>query len=93
MFDSVTLCVVCVLFYLEVYCNFNIEVPDIPLVGLETEHSRELLPLGAGEIVLQVEHRLFPVSVRSLWGCGEANPLVAVGELNVKKVTNAWKLN
>ena len=71
--------------YLEVNINFDVEIPDIPGVGLQPEHAVDLLPLGAGEVVLQVEYGLLPVSVGGLGGGGEAHPLVAVSELHVEE--------
>ena len=70
---------------LEIYSNLNIQVPDIPLVGRETEDSREFLPLCAGKVVLQVEHGLLPVGVGRLGGGGEADSLVTVGELDIEE--------
>merc|ERR550539_64003 len=72
-------------FALEINSDLDIQVPHVPLIGRETEDSRELLALGAGEVVLQVEHGLLPVGVGSLRGRGEANPLVAVGELDIEE--------
>ena len=71
--------------YLKVYCDLNIEISDIPLVGGETEDPSDLLPLGAGEVVLQVEHGLLPVGVGRLGGRGEPNPLVTVRELDIEE--------
>ena len=71
--------------YLEVNINFDVQIPDIPGVGLQPEHAIDLLPLGAGEVFLQVEHGLFPVSVGGLGCCGEPNSLVAVSELHVEE--------
>ena len=70
---------------LKIYSNLDIQVPHIPLIGGEPEDPREFLPLGAGEVVLQVEHGLLPVGVGSLGSRGEANSLVAVRELNVEE--------
>ena len=70
---------------LEIYSNLNIQVPHISLIGGESEDPREFLPLGAGQVVLQVEHGLLPVGVGSLGCRGEANPLVAVGELDIEE--------
>ena len=70
---------------LEIDSDLNIQVPHIPLVGRETEDSREFLPLGAGEVVLQVEHGLLPVGVGSLGSRGEPNPLVTVRELDIEE--------
>merc|ERR1719436_190758 len=72
-------------FALEIYSDLNIQVPHVSLIGRETEDSRELLALGAGQIVLQVEHGLLPVGVGRLGGRGEANPLVTVGELDIEE--------
>ena len=71
-------------FSLEVHVNLNVQVSHVPGVGLESEHSEDLLPLGAGEVVLQVEHRLFPVGVRSIWRGGESNSFVTMSELYVE---------
>ena len=70
---------------LEIYSNLNIQVPHISLIGGESEDPGEFLPLGAGQVVLQVEHGLLPVSVRGLGGRGEANPLVTVRELDIEE--------
>ena len=43
---------------LEVDADLEVKVPDVPLVGLHGEGSGHLLPLLAGQIVLQIEHRL-----------------------------------
>ena len=72
-------------FSLKVDINLNVQVSDVPGVGLESEHAEDLLPLGAGEVVLQVEHGLLPVGVRSVWGRGESNSFVTVSEFNVEK--------
>ena len=71
--------------YLEVNINFNVKIPDISGVWLESEDPVQLLSLSAGEIVLQVEDGLLPVGVGGLRGGGEPNPLVAVGELHVEE--------
>ena len=70
---------------LVVNIDFDIQVSDIPFIWLKLEHPIKLLPLGAGEVVLQIEHRLLPVCVGRLRGRGEANSLVAVRELNVEE--------
>lgn len=43
-----------------------------------------LLTLLDCEHVLEVEHRLLPVSVFCVWASGEGNGLVACRELNIK---------
>lgn len=69
----------------EVHVDFKVEVPLVPLVGLHSEDAEQLLALLAGDVVLQVEDRLLPVGVGSLRRGGEANALVAFGELNVEE--------
>ena len=75
----------CDSFYLKVNIDFNVKIPDISGVWFESEDAIDLLPLGAGEVVLQVEDSLLPVGVGGFWGGGESNSLVAVGELHVEK--------
>ena len=72
-------------FSLEVHVDLDVEVPHVPGVGFESEHAEDLLPLGAGEVVLQVENSLFPVGVRSIWRGGESDSFVTVSELNVEE--------
>ena len=51
----------------EIDLDLEVEVPDVPLVGLHGEDSGHLVPLLAGQVVVQVEHRLLPVGVPA-WG-------------------------
>ena len=69
-------------FSLEVDADLNIQVPSVPWIGSQLEDALNLFSLGAGEVILQVEDCLFPMSVRSLWCGGEANSLVTMSKLN-----------
>ena len=42
-------------------------------------------------LILVILTDLFPVSVGSLWSCGEPNPLVTFGELNVEESDESLK--
>lgn len=70
---------------MEVDVNREVEISDVPLIWLHLEDSIDLLPLLAGEVVLEVEHSLLPVGVGGLWSRGETNSLVALRELDVEK--------
>jgi len=72
-------------FTVEFNLDVEVHVPVVPLVGDHLEGSLHLLTLLAGQVVVQVEHSLLPVSVGCLWGCGETNSLVTVGKLNVEE--------
>jgi hypothetical protein len=69
----------------EVDLDTEVHVPLVPVVGDHLEGASDLLTLLAGQVVIQVEHSLLPVSVWSFRGCGESNSLVAVSKLNVEE--------
>ena len=87
--------------YLEIHINLDVQVADIAVIWLESEYTVHLfslkktklkpwaswdhLYLGTGEVFLQVENGLLPMCIGGFWGGGEANSLVAVGELNVEE--------
>ena len=50
-------------FPVEIDLDLEVEIPDVPLVGLHGEDSGHLVSLLAGEVVVQVEHGLLPVGV------------------------------
>ena len=70
---------------MKVDADLNIQVPDVSWIWLELENALNLLSPGTGEVILEVEYCLFPMSVGSLGGRGEANSLVTMGELNVEE--------
>jgi len=72
-------------FAFEFKRDLEIKVPVVPFIGLHRELSDDLLAIFDGEVLVEVEDCLLPVSVASLWGGGEACPLVAFGELNVEE--------
>ena len=74
-----------ILFYLKVNINFNVQISDIFSIWFQLEHSIDLLPLGACEVVLQIEHNLLPVRVWSLWGRGETHSFVTMSKLDVEE--------
>ena len=74
-----------ILSYLKVNINFNVQISDISCIWFQLEHSIDLLPLGAGEVVLQIEHNLLPVRVWSLRGRGETHSFVTMSKLDVEE--------
>jgi len=72
-------------FALKIDTDFEVQISDVPGIWLHLEHSCHLLTLLACEVVVQVEHSLFPVSVWSLWSRRKSNPLVAFGELDIEE--------
>lgn len=69
---------------LKLHGHVEIKVPVVPLVGLHCELADDLFARLDGEIIVQIKHCLFPVSVSRLRGCGEACALVAFGELDIE---------
>ena len=63
---------------LELDFDLEVQITDVPFVGLAEEGSLELFALFDGEIVIEVKHRLFPVSVRTFGGCGRKGEVKAV---------------
>ena len=43
--------------------DLKVEVTDVASVWLHAEHSRYFVPLFAGQVVIEVEYCLLPVSV------------------------------
>lgn len=72
-------------FSAEVDVDFEVKVSLVSVVGLHFEYAEDLLALLAGNVVVQVEDGLLPVSVRCLRGSGEADALVAFREFNVEE--------
>ena len=69
----------------EVNIDLEVEVALVASVRPHSENAENFFALLAGDVVLQVEDRLLPVGVGSLRRGGEANALVAFGELNVEE--------
>lgn len=77
----------------EVDVDLEVEVALVAEVGPHPEDAKDLLALLGGDVVLQVEDGLLPVRVGSLRRCGEADPLVAFGELDVEEGHQGLKMN
>ena len=56
-----------------------------PCVWLHPEHPVDFLSFFGGDRLLHVEDSLLPVRVGGLGGCGETDPLVTLGELDVEE--------
>jgi hypothetical protein len=79
-------------FPLKVDIDFNVQISDISVVGLESEYAIDLFSLCAGKVVLKVEHGLFPMCIGGFWSGGEPNSFVAVSELDVEEAPYThWK--
>lgn len=69
---------------LEAVVDLNVQVAAVLVVGLDVELALDLLAVLDGEDVLDVEDGLFPVSVLGVRAGGEADGLVAGGEVDVE---------
>ncbi|KFY20163.1 hypothetical protein V493_07733, partial [Pseudogymnoascus sp. VKM F-4281 (FW-2241)] len=69
---------------LELVRDLDVEVTRVLLVGLVDEDTLDLLALLHGQDLAQVEDGLLPVSVLGVWAGGEANGLVAGGEVDIE---------
>lgn len=69
---------------LEVVVNLNVEVATVLVVGPDVELALDLLAVLDGEDVLDVEDGLLPVGVLGVGAGGEADGLVASGEVDVE---------
>ena len=69
---------------IEIDLDLKVEVADVSGVWLHAEHPGHLIPLLAGQVVVEVEHCLLPVGFLCIRSSGEAHPLVTLGEGNVK---------
>lgn len=72
-------------FPFEVDLNHEVEIPRVPRVGPHRERPAYLLALFNRHVVLEIEHGLFPVSIRGFRGRAETDPLVALGKLHVEE--------
>ncbi len=70
---------------LEGHVNAEVQVTLIPGVWLHPEDAINSFTPLAGDVVLQIEDGLLPVGVRGFRGGGEANALVAFGELDIEE--------
>merc|ERR1739838_357561 len=69
----------------EVEMDVEIEISLVPIIGSGGKCSVQFLSFLHGQVVVEVEDRLLPVSVRTFWAGGKSNSLVAVSELDVKE--------
>lgn len=69
-------------FELDGHCEVEISV--VPLIGLHYELANNFFARLDGEVIIEVEYSLFPVSVPGLGGSGEASALVALCELDIE---------
>lgn len=69
---------------LEGVVDLNVQVAAVLVVGLDVELALDLLAVLHGEDVLDVEDGLFPVGVLGVRAGGEADGLVAGGEVDVE---------
>lgn len=69
----------------EFYVYLEIEVALVAVVGLHAKVAGKFFVLFAGDVVLQVEHGLFPVSIRCLGGSGETDSLMTLRKLNLEE--------
>ena len=60
-------------------------IGDSPCVWLHPEHPVDFLSFFGGDRLLHVEDSLLPVRVGGLGCCGETDPLVTLGELDVEE--------
>ena len=51
----------------DAYFDLEVEVTDVARVWLHAEHTSHFITLLAGEIVVQVEYCLLPVSVPNMF--------------------------
>jgi len=72
-------------FTLELDLDLEIEIPLVSRVGDHLEVTGHLFALLGGDVVLEVEHGLFPVGVGRFGRRGEAHALVAFRELDVEE--------
>ena len=64
--------------------DVKVHITTITSVGLDTEGTLDFLPCVHCEIIPDVEHRLFPVGVRSFWWSCEADALVGFAEVDTE---------
>lgn len=69
---------------LEAVLHLDVEVAAVLVVGADVELALDLLALGDGEDVLEVEDGLLPVRVLGVGAGREADGLVAGREVNVE---------
>lgn len=69
---------------LEGIVDLNVQITAVLVVGLDVELALDLLAVLYGEDVLDVEDGLFPVGVLGVRASGEADGLVAGGEVDVE---------
>lgn len=69
---------------IELVVDVDVEVPLVLVVGTVLDAASDSLVLLDGENVTQVEDGLLPVGVLGMRTGGEANGLVACGELDVE---------
>jgi len=69
----------------EVEVNVEVKISLIPFVGARSERSVQFFALLHGQVIVEVEHRLFPVSVGTFWTGGEPDAFVAVGKFDVEE--------
>lgn len=69
---------------LELVLDLDVKITRVLLVGLVGEDTLDLLALLHGEDLAQVEDSLLPVSVLGVWAGGEADGLVAGGEVDIE---------
>jgi len=68
----------------KVKLDLKVEISRIATIWTARKHTRDLLAALHCQAVLEIEHGLFPMCVRCIRTCGEANFLVASAKLNVE---------
>lgn len=71
-------------FRIQLVLDLDVKVATVLLIRAADQRAVHLFTLLDCEHVLEVEHRLLPVSVFCVWASREGNGLVACREFNVK---------